>query len=153
MVSTVYFARSNEPINTIPGMSRHGYVFLAILNILTFLHIITCQGDEMEWRHEAQEVAQEALAQKYPQLITSESDMELFRYSTPSVLQRSAHAFTYIVTPKGQPSNTYRCDVIISRYKGQRYSFVFGEPSCFKVECTNETVANKKKKQKFCRKV
>lgn len=39
----------------------------------------------MEWRHEAQEVAQEALAQKYPQLITSESDMELFRYSTPSV--------------------------------------------------------------------
>ncbi|OQR67347.1 hypothetical protein BIW11_13578 [Tropilaelaps mercedesae] len=134
-------------------MNRHFYVNLAVLFLLVAaLDAVDAQGDEMEWRAEALEVAREALVKKYSQVVTPESDLEIFRYSTPSVLQRSAHSFAFIVTPKSGSSTTYRCDVIVSRYRGQRYSFVFGDPTCYKVVCTKETISEHNKQEKICRK-
>lgn len=55
-------------------------------SLLCFLDRVDGSEDvETEWRPEAQRVALEALAQKYPRVVTQDTDAEIYRYSASSV--------------------------------------------------------------------
>ncbi|XP_028966769.1 uncharacterized protein LOC114828111 [Galendromus occidentalis] len=109
---------------------------------------------DTEWTSDAQMIAIDALAKKYPRIVTKESETDIYRHSTSSVLERLAHSFSFIIKPDKKDANhTYRCDTIVSRYRGQVYSFIFGEPTCYQVECKDEEVAPRKPLEKICRKI
>ena len=63
------------------------------------LEPVNCAEDaETEWRPEAQRVALEALAKKYPKIVKQDVDVEIYRYSTSSVSFRKVSLFQPFLT-------------------------------------------------------